>query len=78
MVFKDKIAGSDGDRCNFGPISHDFHHLEQFKGKCGNVRDVLEGGGFWALIMAQGAPHMYFTVPWDRKKGICEKGCFQL
>ena len=67
MVFKDKIAGSDGDRCNFGPISHDFHHLEQFKGKCGNVSDILEGGGFWALIMAQGAPYMYFRVPWDIK-----------
>ena len=57
MVCNDRIVGSDGYRYNFGPIPHDFNHLEQLKGKFGNIRDILFGGvGFWALMEAQGAP----------------------
>ena len=39
-------------------------------------QEYFGGDGFWALIMAQGAPYMYFRVPWDRKNRFVKKGAF--
>ena len=47
LVCNDRIVGSNGYRYNFGPIPHDFNHLEQLKGKFGNVR---ENFFFWGVV----------------------------
>ena len=75
MVCNNRIVGSDGYRYNFGPIPHDFNHLEQLKGKFGKVRDIFQGGFVFGLQWRpKGPPHMW--VPWDRKNGFVKMGAF--